>query len=104
MLRACPVCSMGHLAPTGAPFMQTLNGTLIQAPTITAWKCDICGESFFDGQAVRRLEMLIDDAGPPPNYQPSPPTTEPGSSPNAAEPDPRASIDEAAKTLHSRPK
>ena len=68
----CPVCSMGHLKPTGNPYMQLVNGTLVQAPTISGWRCDVCAESFFDGRAVRELDLLIHDAGPPPNHHISP--------------------------------
>jgi hypothetical protein len=67
MAHTCPVCSAGHLHTTGIPYMQMANETLIQAPTIMGWKCDICGETFFDGRAVRQLELLINEAGPPPN-------------------------------------
>jgi YgiT-type zinc finger domain-containing protein len=73
MAYACPACSMGQLKATGTPYMQVTNGTLIQVPTITAWKCDICGESFFDERAVRRLDTLIGEAGPPPNRHRSTP-------------------------------
>ena len=104
MPRTCPVCSMGHLAPTGAPYMQILNGTLIQAPMITAWKCDICGESFFDGQAVRRLETLIGETGPPPNHYAPPPTAIQVEQTESSEPDSVASIEEATKALQPRSK
>ena len=70
---------MGHLKPTGNPYLQLVNSTLIQAPTIMGWKCDVCGESYYDGRAVRELDLLINDAGPPPNrYMPpkSPPEQE----------------------------
>ncbi len=65
---------MGKLQATGMPYIQVYNGTLIQAPNLTAYKCDICGQSFFDSRAVGQLEALIGAAGPPPNYHHSPPT------------------------------
>lgn len=74
---SCPVCVMGRLRATGMPYMQVINDTLIQAPTISGWKCDVCGETFFDGRALRQLELLIHEAGPPPNrYHAPPPVSE----------------------------
>jgi YgiT-type zinc finger domain-containing protein len=52
---------------TAMTYIQIYNGTLIHAPNVPAWKCDICGQTFFDPDAVRRIDVLAGEAGPPPN-------------------------------------
>jgi YgiT-type zinc finger domain-containing protein len=81
-LTTCPICHLGVLKEAPTVFIQFYGETLIHAPNVPAWKCDVCGETFFDPEAVRRIDTLIGDGGPPPNRHSSP---TPDSSP--AEPD-----------------
>jgi YgiT-type zinc finger domain-containing protein len=68
MLDTCPNCQIGQLKPVRTTYVQVYNYTLVQVPNVTAWKCDVCALSFFDPSLIRRLELLIGDAGPPPNH------------------------------------
>ena len=63
----CQYCQIGHLQPTQATFARIFNGTLVQAPSVRAWRCDMCGELTYDPAAVRRIMVLVGEAGPPPN-------------------------------------
>ena len=55
------------------PYVQVYEGTLIQVPGVSGWKCDMCGLVVFDDAAIRRIETLIDVDGLPPNqYTPAP--------------------------------
>jgi YgiT-type zinc finger domain-containing protein len=58
-------------------YVQVYNGTLIHAPNVTAWKCDLCGATIFDPDAVRRVEVLAGEAGPPPNRHAAAHTADP---------------------------
>jgi YgiT-type zinc finger domain-containing protein len=67
MVRVCPSCQVGHLKPIRSVFTRVYDGTLIHAPQVPAWKCDLCGDAFFDTAAIHRIETLLGEAGPPPN-------------------------------------
>jgi YgiT-type zinc finger domain-containing protein len=74
MPEKCPVCLSGSLKPTRSVFVRVYEDTLIHVPNVPAWKCDICGLIYFDSSTIRRTEVLIGEAGPPPNrYHPAPP-------------------------------
>ena len=76
MVHVCPNCHIGHLHEARAPYVQLYNATLIHMPNVAAWKCDVCGETYFDTQTIRQLEVLIGDSGPPPNqHTPSKPAS-----------------------------
>ena len=64
----CPVCEAGHLNQVNTTYVQVYAGTLVHAPNVAAWKCDICGGWFFDPAAIRRVDVLVGEAGPPPNH------------------------------------
>jgi YgiT-type zinc finger domain-containing protein len=67
MFDTCPSCQVGRLRPIRTTYAHIYDDTLIQMPNIAAWKCDVCGETFYDPDAVRRIEVLVGEAGPPPN-------------------------------------
>ncbi len=77
MTTSCPACQMGRMKLITATYVQFLDGTLIQAPDTTAWQCDICGETFFDGVAIQAIETLIGAGGLPPNHQDAAPDASP---------------------------
>ncbi|NLX08561.1 MAG: YgiT-type zinc finger protein [Chloroflexi bacterium] len=64
----CPSCQVGLLRPTRQVYVHLYNGTLVHAPNVPAWRCDVCGASFYDSKTLNRIELLIGDAGPPPNH------------------------------------
>ena len=82
-MTTCPICHLGILKEAPAVFIQFYGETLIHAPNVPAWKCDVCGETFFDPEAVRRIDTLIGEGGPPPNRH----DDSPASDPSPAEPD-----------------
>ena len=85
MSTTCPACQVGHLKAIKTTYARVYDDTLIQVPNIAAWKCDICGETLYDPETIRRLEVLIGEAGPPPNRHVSPPALAGNDLPPAAE-------------------
>lgn len=68
----CPTCRLGHMDLKLKVYLGQYGGTLISVPNTPAWVCDTCRSSQFDPESIRRIEMLVGQAGPPPNrYQPS---------------------------------
>ncbi|NDJ74885.1 MAG: YgiT-type zinc finger protein [Chloroflexi bacterium] len=65
--QTCPACRVGKLALTPSVYMYIQHETLISAPNVPAWCCDVCGIVIFDPAAIRRIELLVGEAGPPPN-------------------------------------
>jgi YgiT-type zinc finger domain-containing protein len=69
----CPTCRMGHLDLRLTTYVRQYGETLISVPNTPAWVCDVCQERHFDPSSVQRIELLIGQAGPPPNrYRPAP--------------------------------
>jgi YgiT-type zinc finger domain-containing protein len=73
LVDTCPNCHLGLLKQIRAVYVQIYGDTLIHVPDTLAWKCDVCGETYFDPEAVHRMDILIGDSGPPPNRHVSPP-------------------------------
>jgi YgiT-type zinc finger domain-containing protein len=71
----CPVCQVGHLKATQTTYVQVYDGTLVSVPNVLTWKCDVCGSSQYDPGTIRRLEVMIGEAGPPPNHHSTPAPT-----------------------------
>ena len=67
MLETCPSCQVGQLKMTQSTYVHVYEGTLVHIPNVTTWKCDVCGLSFYDPSLLRRVEILVGEAGPPPN-------------------------------------
>jgi YgiT-type zinc finger domain-containing protein len=67
MSDTCPNCHLGHLKAMQTVFVQIYGDTLVHAPNVPAWKCDVCGETYFAPENLRRLDILIGHSGPPPN-------------------------------------
>ena len=69
----CPYCHLGHMAPRMAVYIRQFGETLVNVPNTPAWECDVCHHRQFDPSSVQRIEMLVGQAGPPPNhYRPMP--------------------------------
>lgn len=83
-------------------YIQIYNGTLIHAPNVTAWKCDVCGQTDFDSEAVRRVEILVGEAGPPPNAHAAALTGEIAPSEPVPGADAPSAADDQPDRLHSR--
>jgi YgiT-type zinc finger domain-containing protein len=81
----CPACRMGHLDLRLTTYVRQYGQTLISVPGTPAWVCDVCHERHFDPSSVQRIEMLIGQAGPPPNrYRPTPKVKRPSEPPSPA--------------------
>jgi len=89
----CHTCQIGLLQPTRATYTRLINGTLIQAPNTPAWRCDVCGELVFAPEVEQRVELLLGEAGPPPNEH---------SEAGPRRPDAPASADDAADAPPAR--
>lgn len=63
----CPSCGVGHLSLTQTVYVQVYDGTLVSAPNVPAWVCDVCGLTLFDSAALQNIEFMIGESGPPPN-------------------------------------
>ncbi len=67
----CPSCHLGHLDLKLTTYVRQYGETMICVPNTPGWTCDVCHFCQFDPSAVQRIEVLIGQAGPPPNrYQP----------------------------------
>lgn len=72
MEQPCPHCQVGHLKHRRTVYVTLVDGTLIHAPNVPAWQCDVCKLTIFDTATVRRIELLIGESGPPPNHHTPP--------------------------------
>ncbi|WP_119067613.1 YgiT-type zinc finger protein [Aggregatilinea lenta] len=63
----CPSCGVGLLKSAQTVYVQVYNGTLVSAPNVPAWICDVCGLTLFDSTALQNIEFMIGESGPPPN-------------------------------------
>jgi YgiT-type zinc finger domain-containing protein len=64
---------MGHLDLRLATYVEQYGETLISVPNTPAWVCDVCHDRQFDPASIQRIELLVGQAGPPPNrYRPNP--------------------------------
>lgn len=68
MSNSCPVCQMGRLHETRAVYVRVYEGTLVNVPDVATLRCDVCGTVFYDPDLIRSVEVLIGEAGPPPNH------------------------------------
>jgi len=50
---------MGYLQPAVETYVAVYEGTLLSAPTMHGWKCDICQYIEFNEDALVRLDALI---------------------------------------------
>lgn len=67
----CPQCHIGQLQLRLITYVQMYGETLVTAPNMPAWECDVCHAQRVSPEAIQTVEVLISPAGPPPNrYQP----------------------------------
>jgi len=52
-------------------YVRHFGDTLVSVPNTPAWECDVCHEREFDPAGIQRIEMLVGQAGPPPNHHPT---------------------------------
>jgi YgiT-type zinc finger domain-containing protein len=64
----CPVCHLGHMNLKLAVYTRMFVGTLVHVPNMPVWECDVCRNREFEAMSIQRIEMLVGEAGPPPNH------------------------------------
>ena len=63
----CPACHLGRMHHRMTVYSRQFGETIVSVPNTPAWECDVCHEREFDPIAVQRIELLVGQAGPPPN-------------------------------------
>jgi YgiT-type zinc finger domain-containing protein len=69
----CPVCRLGRLESRSRVYLRRFGNTLVSVPNTPAWECDVCHYRQFDPTSIQRIEVLVGQAGPPPNRYKSTP-------------------------------
>ncbi len=55
----CVTCHAGSLWPHRATYARWHDGQFVIMPGVPAWRCDFCGETFYDDEALIRLSLLL---------------------------------------------
>jgi YgiT-type zinc finger domain-containing protein len=63
MTYPCPRCPFGHLQRTESTYVRRLGAHLVTQPNFPLWRCDSCGYTRYDRQALTRLEYLLGPDG-----------------------------------------
>ncbi len=56
----CPYCEIGQCQLSERTYLGIYNGLFVSAPDTPFWECDICQHQEFDGEAIKKLEILLD--------------------------------------------
>lgn len=74
------------MTPARRTYIRLYGQTLVHAPDVPAWQCDACRLVIFDQPALDRIELLVGEAGPPPNVAAARPARPADSSPADRDP------------------
>jgi YgiT-type zinc finger domain-containing protein len=55
----CSSCHVGKVRTHRTTFTHWYSGELVVVPGVQAWRCDYCGEAFFDNEALSQLVLLL---------------------------------------------
>jgi YgiT-type zinc finger domain-containing protein len=55
----CESCHVGSLQACRATYARWHDGDFVVLPGVPAWRCDYCGDTFYDREALRRLVLLL---------------------------------------------
>jgi YgiT-type zinc finger domain-containing protein len=55
----CEGCHVGSLQPCWATYARWHEEQFVIVPRVPAWRCDFCGDTFYDDEAMTRLAMLL---------------------------------------------
>jgi YgiT-type zinc finger domain-containing protein len=55
----CERCHIGSVKPHRATYSQWHDGEFVIVPGLAAWRCDFCGDIFFDSEDLDRLFLLL---------------------------------------------
>jgi YgiT-type zinc finger domain-containing protein len=60
----CDSCHIGSWHPCRATYAHWHDGQFIIVPEVPAWRCDFCGDTYYEREAISRLVLLL---GPEPD-------------------------------------
>ena len=55
----CKVCHVGSSQPHRVTYARWHSGEFILMPGMPAWRCDFCGDTFYDHGALAQLALLL---------------------------------------------
>ncbi len=55
----CEGCHIGSVQPYRAIYAHWHDGEFVIVPGVPAWRCDYCGDTFYDTKALSRLTLLL---------------------------------------------
>lgn len=55
----CEICHVGSLRPYRATYARWHDGQFVVVPGLPAWRCDVCGDTFYDNSALAQLALLL---------------------------------------------
>jgi YgiT-type zinc finger domain-containing protein len=55
----CDNCRVGSLQPCRATYARWHNGQFVVLSGVSAWRCDLCGDTSYDSEALTRLILLL---------------------------------------------
>ena len=55
----CEMCHIGSLQPFRTAYARWHAGVFVIMPGMPAWRCDYCGDTFYDDDALQRLTLLL---------------------------------------------
>ncbi len=63
----CTACHIGTLHSTRATYTRWLKKNLVIVPNVDARLCDVCGEFYYEPEAIARIEILLSGDQPSPH-------------------------------------
>jgi YgiT-type zinc finger domain-containing protein len=57
--RFCESCHVGSLQRCRATYARWHGGQFVLMPGVPAWRCDYCGDTFYDNEALARIVLLV---------------------------------------------
>lgn len=62
----CPECQVGIFRMQGATYYTWIDDEIITVPDFPCWVCDVCGNRYWDRNALLQLNMILSpNAGKP---------------------------------------
>jgi YgiT-type zinc finger domain-containing protein len=58
-LEFCEICHVGELHLHRATYARWHAGRFVVLPGVPAWRCDVCGDTFYDAAALEHLALLL---------------------------------------------
>ncbi len=55
----CPRCGFGRLKPVRSTYIRGWEGMLVTKANFAVWRCDHCGYTRYDRDAIAHLDMLL---------------------------------------------